>query len=581
MLALTFALPFAAALLCLALNRVAPTRWLGLGASGALLASAALLVAGRAQAGLPLALPERAWALLDTQPVRLALRFDGMSWPFALLGLVGGAVALAALALALPATLRGFGGLFAALLGLALATLLGLSNAEPILTPFAWTLAALLSFVALRASGAASDAGHAPISLAAGLIGALLLIGAALASTGAAAAPPVALICWALAALLVIGAPPFHASVDQPADAPAALAGFLLALGLPLLGGYGLMRFAAGQTGLPQGWRVGLTLIGLLALLICSAGALGAGRARRLVGWQLSAQMGLALMAIGQGGAALGNAAPALLANAALTTLASALALAVLERRAGTDDLSAIRTPGPLALPGLAFLAAAASAIGLPGAWGMWARRWLLDDLLRAAPWSVPPLLAGSALMALAYIAPLAAFWRTGPPSPEQPPRARIALPTLAGPALAALPLLVAGVAPQLAWRGWLSGSQLALAPDAPALAPALPGLPAQIGLGCAAAALLALPYALLRARANAGPPAAEAESAGVLVPQALGQSLRGLAALGAPDALFRRAWDGLLYACRALRRGLALFEQRYYLAGLLIALIVVIMLFI
>jgi formate hydrogenlyase subunit 3/multisubunit Na+/H+ antiporter MnhD subunit len=584
MFALSLALPLAAALLCQALNRVVPTRWLGLGAAAVLLIVAALLVIARVQAGLPLVIPERVWALLDQQSVRLALRLDGASWPFALLQMLGGAVGLIALALAIPATLRGFGGLFAAVLLVLQATLLGLANTEPLLLAFAWALAALFSFVALRVSGAAPEANSIPISLVAGLLGALLLLAATLVSPAAGDAPPVVLVCWALLALLAIGAPPFHAAVDQHASAPAALAGLLLALGLPLLGIYALMRFAASQASLPTSWRVCITLLGLLTLLVCAAGATNTSQIRRLLGWQFSAQLGLVLMAVGQGGDALNVAAPALLSNAALTTLACTMAVAVLERRAGTDDLAAIGMPGPLTLPGLAFLIAAASAVGLPGTWGFWPRRWLIDTLLSAAPWAVPLLLSGTLLMALAYIAPVAAFWRGDTPSdPNQPApgRGRPALLALISPAIAALPLLIAGIAPQLAWRSWLDVLQTTLVPDDATRTPALPGLPTQIAFGAAALAFVALPFIIQRGRSKAAPPDTEAQSAGLLVPQALGQSLQGLSALGMPDTLFRAAWAALLSLSRTIRQLLALFEQRYYLAGMLIALIVVIMLLI
>ncbi|HEY3232849.1 MAG TPA: hypothetical protein VGJ87_26695, partial [Roseiflexaceae bacterium] len=96
MLALIFTLPFAAALLCLALNRVVSTRWLGIEAAGALLlAAGALLLAPP-----PLALAGRVWVMLGDRPVLLALGLDAASRPFALLVLAGGALALLALALA-------------------------------------------------------------------------------------------------------------------------------------------------------------------------------------------------------------------------------------------------------------------------------------------------------------------------------------------------------------------------------------------------------------------------------------------------------------------------------------------------
>ena len=105
MFILIFAVPFAAALLCLGLNNLVQTRWLGLASAGALLVSAAALLL----APQPVALPERIWAMLGDYPVRLALVFDAVSRPLALLALGGGALALLALALAIPPDLRRFG----------------------------------------------------------------------------------------------------------------------------------------------------------------------------------------------------------------------------------------------------------------------------------------------------------------------------------------------------------------------------------------------------------------------------------------------------------------------------------------
>ena len=53
------------------------------------------------------------------------------------------------------------------------------------------------------------------------------------------------------------------------------------------------------------------------------------------------------------------------------------------------------------------------------------------------------------------------------------------------------------------------------------------------------------------------------------------------MAAIAVATNAFAGAWRALLALSRGLRRGMALFEQRYYLAGLLIAVILVIMLFI
>jgi hypothetical protein len=289
--------------------------------------------------------------------------------------------------------------------------------------------------------------------------------------------------------------------------------------------------------------------------------------------------MGVLLLAIAQGGATLHVAAPALLVNTALATLTCYLAAAALEWRAGTDDLVVLGTHGSLMLPGLTFLVGAASAVGLPGTWGWWAHRWLLDDLSRSAPWATPPLLAGSALLALGYLAPLAAFWRNGAKGQrESAPRRRwSALAPLAIPALVALPLLIFGAAPRLAWDSWLAPMQATLAPGEPPIAPRLPGQLTGLVYAVAAVGLVALPAAALRGHGRRTDTAG-VEQAGVFAPLALGQSLRWLIWLATPASLFQALWDVLIGLSQAARRGLALFEQRYYLAGLMIALVIVIM---
>jgi multicomponent Na+:H+ antiporter subunit A len=571
MLVLVIILPLVAALLCLALNRSAPTRWLGFGAAAALAAGVVVLLAGWLRSGLPLALLDYTWLALGDRPVRLQLLLDAASCPLALLVLGGGALGLLALALAVPLDLRGFGGLFAAVLLALLASVVALANQDLLLLPFAWALSALMIFAALRASGALAGSDAPLVVLLAGLMGVMLLLGAGLAPAGA----PVALVCWTVVSLLALGVPPFHSDIQALAEAPAALSGLLLALGLPLLGGYTLIRLVAAQGAqLPPGWRVIVMALGLLTLLACGAGAAGTTSLRRATGWQFSAQMGLLLIAVAQGGAGLTAVAPALLVNTALATLACFLAIAIVERQAGTDDFAEIAARESLLLPGMVFLVGAASASGLPGTLGFWPRRWLLDDLAGAAPWMVPPLLAGSALLAFTYIAPLAMFWR----APEDVGAGRPALNGVTC-GLAAAPLIVLGVAPELAWRGWLLAGGGLLASEVGAGAPALPAGWTHAWYALAAVLLLGLPLSARLGGRRAAP--LDVRPVGIISPQTLGQSLRGLAWLGIPAGVFLAIWQALLGLSRAIRRGLALFEQRYYLAGLVIAVIVVVMLFI
>ncbi|MFN8569053.1 MAG: hypothetical protein U0Z44_16395 [Kouleothrix sp.] len=108
---------------------------------------------------------------------------------------------------------------------------------------------------------------------------------------------------------------------------------------------------------------------------------------------------------------------------------------------------------------------------------------------------------------------------------------------------------------------------------------PALPGWLAQLACALAALLLVGLPL-LLRERMAGSSADSPAGLALAAAPQALGTSLRYLAWLGSAGMAFGLGWALLLRAAAATRRGLALFEQRYYLAGLLIAVIVVTLLF-
>jgi hypothetical protein len=170
----------------------------------------------------------------------------------------------------------------------------------------------------------------------------------------------------------------------------------------------------------------------------------------------------------------------------------------------------------------------------------------------------------------------LAVFWRRAgtPPIGEQlaPRRERPVAVVVVG-AIGAVPLLILGAAPAIAWNGWLSGASGAIAPT-------LPGPAAQVVCAAAALLLVASPLVLLSSRSLAHP-SAPADSSAVIVPAALGESLGWLAWPGMAVTAFAGLWRGILAGSRLLLRGLLLLEQRYYLAGLLIAVIVVIMLFI
>ncbi|MBC8163403.1 MAG: hypothetical protein H7Z42_19520 [Roseiflexaceae bacterium] len=578
MLLLAFAPPLFTAVLCLGLNRVVATRALGFGAALALLASAALLLVATMRGAV---LFERPWMQLNGPPIQLSLALDAASLPAALLVATGGAVCLLALALALPPKLRGFGGLIASLLLLLTTTLLGLALREVLLLPLVWAALPLLGFVTHRASGGQADAQILPAGMLANLLGAIVLLGAGLSAQSGAAeavAPQIGLVGLFVAGLIALGLPPFHRVVHDLVDAPAAVAAPILAFGLPLLAGFTLTRVVA-QMPLTESWRAALEVAGVGAVALCAAGALGETRLRRLVGWQTSAQFGLLLIALGQAPAVLAVLAPALLVQAALVSCAAMLAVGVIERRAGTDDMREMRPGAALLVPGAALLLAAASAAGVPGTWGFWSLRWLFDELRTSTPLLIGPLLAASSLLALAWMTPLATFLRSSR-APAALPRSNLI--SLLCPLLVALPLVLFGIAPQLAWNSWGMQARGALLPLAPANLPD-PALPSTPGMAASAVAIGALICTVwLRSRSVRRILADdEIEPSGVLTANLLGESLRPLSWLGAPSSLFGWLWQRMIAASRTLGWLLSFLEQRYFMAGLMLAVVVVILLLI
>ncbi|KAB8144554.1 hypothetical protein F8S13_06710 [Chloroflexia bacterium SDU3-3] len=571
---LIFTLPLLAMIACLALNRLVDTRVLGLGGAAVMLIAAGLMVMQREQGdGTLLTQP---WISLDGQDMVATLRLDAANTPLALVVALGGALALAALALALPAKLRGYGSMIAALLMLFVTTLTGLVLQDMLLGVIPWAALPLLGFIALRSSGGQNEAQELPVGLLGNLLGAVMLLGALLSVRFApvgTAVPGMTLLGLLVASLLALGLPPFHRTTHDMALGPANIAGPLMGLGLPLLCGFLLTRFMT-QNALPAEWRAALQIAGLAGVVICAAAALRERRLRRLAGWLASTQMGLLLIVLGLDPAVVAAIAPALQINAALVTLTALLAVALIERSTGTDSMDEIRLGAPMLLPALAFFLAAASAVGVPGTWGFWIMRWLLTELVGARPLLIGPLLAGMALFGMAWLAPLAAFLRAPHTQQAAPAGAVHALPLLG-----ALPLVLFGIAPGLAWERWGAAARTALVPHSSAAAPLLPSLPEMLACALALLALIGALVALRRRSARKTVADPELEPGGVITPDALGESLGAIGWLGAPTDLFTQLWAGMVALSSRIGWALAFFEQRYFMAGLMLALVAVILL--
>jgi multicomponent Na+:H+ antiporter subunit A len=575
MVPLAFMLPLIGAVVCLALDRFVAARLTGLGAAGVLFLCAILMIVARLQ-GLPPTVFDQPWLQWGDAAFRITLVIDPLGWLLALIAFIGGALALLGAALAIPVDLRGFGRLFAALIVIpGIAAIGACSPALPVLA-FAPGVAGAAWFVALRSSGALPGS-DAPLVLAlSGSAAALFLLAGLLSDTAGAASGSSILI---VAGILIYGwtlcgLPPAFGSLAAAHQAPAPLA-IVAPFGLPLIGIAALLRLLPDYLALLEEVHlVVLLAIGILAFVLAAVRALWTHSLRQMAAAQFSAQAALIVVCAGCGNNAFVQVAPALAVNALLSTLGLGLSIAALERRSGVDDVTALtRHPdSALHVATAGLVAAASSAAGIPGAWGFWPRLWLFDALQRTAPWAVALLLAGSSLLALAMLAPLVRFWRAAASSRSQwQAHPGDMLPAFVGALLALM-----GAAPRAVWDVTLAAipEQFALTTGMPRF----PALPGSIAVIIAALILIVAPAALRRVRQRRPPPAEECLTA-VLTPDTTGTALYGLAWLAAP-AIRETVHAGLTRVALLIRQGLAVLGRRYYLAAIVFALIVVILVF-
>jgi hypothetical protein len=552
------------AALCLGLSRSLPTRLLGGLAALSSLASALMFQFMEAPAG-----PDLPWLKLDD----LTLLIPGAgaaAWPIALLS-AATAVLLAALTTAIATTVRGFGSLFAwALLALA-AAWLGI-GAAGLFAVVAWSLVALCGYIAVRASGTLRSADQLPGGLLLGLGGALLLLLGLLAARPAlnAGVPPSGAVLAAVlpATLMFSGSAPFLSRPGRISQSPAALGAIFYGLLFPLLGLSTLSAFLAELPLIPPFWRPILLGVGTLGALAAAAAALAEPHLRRRLSRLVAFQSGVALAALGLAEPGGQLAFQATLSTLVLSSSLAALAIAILERNSGNDDFTS-GSIGGARLAGLAWLIAALAALGLPPFWGFWGRSWLLDALPAPQGWAAALLLAASSLAGLAFLLPMARFWGQAGWRSTAPRHAANRIEGL----LVLLPatlLVVAGIWP-------------ALAPALGLLAPTTTEVPVATGrqiasIACAAAGVLLL--GLLANRRRAGRIVADPDmEPAILDANALAHSLGAMAALGWPERLIAAAGNGLLRLSSWVQSVIGLFEGRYYLAGTLLGLILLLVL--
>lgn len=570
MLVIAVSLLLIVAAACFGLSRVITTRLLGLGAAAACVGAGVLLAAAPTLAP-NLIFPAFSVGLASFELVgqlgpRDAAVATALLW--------GGAMALASLAAVIAPGVHGFGKIFGWACLTLVAALLGLA-APPLsmVTPLAWAMSSLTSYGALRASGTLGQSEGMPRGLTLGLLASILLLGGLLGVGPAFAAGN--LPAWGLMAALLLavlamaGVAPFSMARDEAVLAPAPLGALIYGLVMPTLGlGY-LLRLVGMIPNMPTSWATTLVVVGSVGTLASAAGAYREARLRPLLGWVAGAQASTVVVAVGLTGSLSTLAGPALLINLMLVTVAGAAAVVDLERNTGSDKF-ADTAPGPrLALAGTLWAAASAAALGIPPFWGFWGRRWLFEAALEQMPWALPPLVAGAALLALALIIPLARFLPA--PDPRSHPAAPNQLDAIAG-ALSLIPLLVCGVVPQLMWNLWMHGL-----PHAPPRLPVI--LNDQIAAAAIGLTILILVYAIARMPAARQIAHSSDEDSIQLAADALGQSLQPLAWVAHAESLLGWVWATLLWISHWLQVVISFFEQRYYLLGILVALLTVMLL--
>jgi formate hydrogenlyase subunit 3/multisubunit Na+/H+ antiporter MnhD subunit len=549
-LSIPFLILLVVAAICFGLNARIATRLLGSIAAGASLL-AGLVLAGLAfSQNLPLDQQLFQWSVTDAFVLDVVLQLEAFNLAFSLIILLGGALALLVVALALTGGLRSFGNLFGTALLAEAALVFALLCSSVLLWPTLWAIIALASFATIWSSGALRKGVDGSFILASTIPASLLLQFALVLSgnngtiQGAGAA-----LALVVAVALAAGLAPFRSSITNLLEGPAALLGLLLGLGLPLVALLSLWRLVAlsPQLQTSQLWQAGLATYGLTVLVVAAAGALRERKFKDLLGWIWSASAGVGLVAI------------AIAHQEALLVIANG-ALGLLGLSYGRDgDYSAINFEElPLDRKlgrwlALGWALAAGSLIGLPPLWGFWAYSALIGSALAHLPWVAPVLLFGLSLLGFALLLPLSGLLSRAflaHKQAESLPGNRFQLVN----GLPALVLALLGLLPMLA------GS---LAVDPP--------LWALIAVWLVAA-LAAWGIASLWRQ----PSQAESfsQTPAILAADALGESLSHIAWFADPKLLIERLWQLLSILGRGVQALMTLFERRYYLAGVLLALI-------
>ncbi|MBO9346906.1 hypothetical protein [Chloroflexus sp. MS-G] len=535
------------------------------------LAFLAALVTGLATLGVVLdpvtITPVEPFFTIGAVPVVLPTPPDLSERIFAIALLFAGTIGFLALALSVSADAEGFGALFGWLLLALSAALLSLTIPPlSFLTPLSWAVAVIATHGALVASGVDPKPNQLPPHLVGGGIafvtGAGLVVSTALVP--ADILPPTVLVgLTLLGALALAGAPPFHGARRAFVTAPALIGALGAGLILPTIGLGFIVRALLQLPPLPASTSHILVTIGAFGALGAAFGALNAASGRELVHWQGALQAGVIICAAALNYPLASLAAAALFPALQLHAIAGGLVGAAIERQQGSDLLDGTQPTIRLPLIGFLWLVTTAIATGLPFVWSFWGWRWLIEAATIDYGWVIGPLLAAAVLGFASGLPLLFRCWQGRQTTTRFWPEGWLGTLILA-------PLILIGLAPWLAWPLWLSWASFA-PPALPAEPVAWPliGLTVLLGVVCWFLLRQDNPYQTARVEDPAVTPTW----------QGMGELLYGLSEVADARTTLSLISRGLDWIASLFHTVMIIFEQRYYLFGVMVALLAILIL--
>lgn len=367
--------------------------------------------------------------------VTLQLRLDGLSFLFAMLVLVIGAVVLVYSTSYLSE--RQPTSFYTLMTGFAAAMLLLVLSDDLVVLFVAWELTTLCSYLLILRSGptAGPPATRTLLVTVAGglcLLGAvtLIIIGTGTTDLTAALSHPRwaqdQVFCGSVAVLIAVAAMtksaqfPFHSWLPDAMVAPAPVSAYLHAAAMVKAGIFLLMLFADAASHSPI-WPALLISVGLLTAIMGAVFALQRTDLKELLAYSTISQLGLLVAVIGIGTTGALLAASVHVVAHALFKSAAFMHVGFLERRVGTRDIRSLsglaRTvPWDAAMLALAVI----SMAGLPPALGFISKELIFDSMLGATAgpvvaWTVALAAAAGAVFTVAYSARMIVTTLPGP----------------------------------------------------------------------------------------------------------------------------------------------------------------------